>query len=97
MLGRGPSDQDVASWAPQLADGRLTNDAFLAELSKSPENQAQTSAEVNATIVAVYQDCLRRAPDQPGIDHWGPLLATGQVTADQFRQSVCSSPEAVGG
>jgi hypothetical protein len=97
VLGRGPSEQDVASWAPQLADGWLTNEAFLAELAKSPENQAQTSAEVNATIVAVYQDCLRRAPDQPGIDHWGPLLATGQVTSDQFRQSVCSSPEAVGG
>lgn len=97
VLGRAPSEADGAFWAQKLANGELTDEAFLAELVKSPENQAQTSADVNTLIVAVYQECLHRAPDQAGIDVWGPQLASGRLTAEQFRQAVCSSPEAAGG
>lgn len=87
-LGRPPDQEAIAHWGPRLANGTSTPQEFTTYVSGTPEARIYRSNWTNQLIVQTYREELGRAPDQTGIDHWGPLIASGQVTPQQFRDAV---------
>ena len=55
---------------------------------------AMSPEEAQRLIAEVYGQSLRRAPEAAGMDYWGGLLSSGQITPDQFRANVTASNEA---
>lgn len=55
---------------------------------------AMSPEEAQRLIAEVYGQALRRAPEAAGMDYWGGLLSSGQITPEQFRANVMASNEA---
>jgi hypothetical protein len=72
FYGRSPDGAGLAYWTGQLNGGRLTAHQFVANLLVAPEFEQRISP-----VARLYKAFFRRTPDEPGLDYWVGVYASG--------------------
>lgn len=99
IVGRNPTASEFAEILPifQGSNGQQLGNAYLAQFAESekqrPENLRKRSGEYSGQVGNIYQDLLNRGASQAEIEHFGSLLASGQVDEYTLRQFVQQLPE----
>ena len=104
-LGRDLTSNEFAAFVPYFGQGTQKEvDAGRAALAQFAEQQKnspqgldqkyQQGAEgYNSQVQGVYNDLLKRGASKEEMDHFGKLIASGEVDAYTLRQFVSQLPE----
>jgi hypothetical protein len=101
LLGRDITPTEFAQIAPRFGTGSPRDvevgRAYLAELAtqdaKSPKALQQKAGQYGGDVNTIFNDLLKRGASQDEINHFGSLLASGDVDAYTLRQFVSQLPE----
>jgi hypothetical protein len=85
VLGRTPSDSEIAYWTRLLGAGMPRS--RVAELFITSEEYRALS------VTRAYADVFGRAPDANGFDHWMARLRAGVVQPDDVHRTFLYYPE----
>lgn len=94
ILDRVPDSSGRTFYTQKLASGELTAESLRRELGKSAESKEKSRSTVQAFVQGVYQTCLGRVADAPGLDYHTDVLLSEKQTPQQVENSICNSPEA---
>jgi hypothetical protein len=107
-LGRPPEQAGADYWTSKIKSGELTpqqvsqaiassqeaaNVGNIKDAMKALNTPAMTPGEINNLIQSGYQSNLGRAADETGKASYFKLLQSGQMTAQQFIDSLKGSDE----
>ena len=96
VLHRSADPSGLAYWQGALDAGTATQAQVLADLSESPENEADTPPSADAEQAArLYWAALGRAPDSAGLTYYTSQLSNGTATLAQEADTIAASPEFV--
>jgi len=94
-LGRAPENAGMNFWMNAANNGASMGDITQA-IANSPEAQNRQQQAQNrqnqADVTSYYNQALRRAPDQAGLNFWTGALNNG-ANLNQVQQGFYSSPE----
>lgn len=99
MLGRDITANEFAQILPMFRgpDGDLQGRAYLAQIAEreknSPENMAKRAPEKYGTVNSAMQELLKRGATKEEQDHFGRMLATGEITDYELQQFIRETPE----
>lgn len=101
MLGRDITSQEFAQVAPRFGTGSARDievgRAYLAELAQqeanSPSKLAEKAPQYSGQVNDIFSNLLKRGASQSELDHFGKLMATGEVDAYTLNQFVQQLPE----
>lgn len=95
LLGRPPSESDLALWVQQLGSGALGPDQLAHALAALPEAQALHAGQGDAAYVSsLYRAALDQDPDAATLVHWTTLLSTHVLDRGELALRVAQ--EAIG-
>lgn len=104
-LGRDITPNEVAMFTPyfgsgtpkELEAGRATLAQVAEQEKNSPEalnkKYQEGATQYGGQVGNVFQDLLKRGASQPELDHFGKMLASGQLDEYTLRQFVSQLPE----
>ncbi len=87
--GRAQTTQEVANYHAHAQRHQISN----ASASCSGSTSCNTTATANA-VEQAYIEILGRRPDAGGAAHYGNHLESGNISLEQFRESLRNSDEA---
>lgn len=97
ILGRDVTAQDIDAIRPWFEGGDTEGRSYLTELKKqeasSPEALRKRAGAYSGQVGNIFQDLLKRGASQQEIDHFGSLLASGDVDEYTLRSFVQQLPE----
>lgn len=97
LYGKAPTENDFTKYLPNyLADINLGDQSLLSgyeQEQKSPEALKKKAPEQYGTVGEQIKSMLGREATQAELDHFGSLLASGDLDAYTFQQFVQSTPE----
>lgn len=99
ILGRDPTAQEYAQIVPifQQANGQTYGNAWLSQYAQqeaqNPANRVKDAPQYAGQINPVFQSLLGREATQDEINHFGSLLATGNVDAYQLQDFLKGTTE----
>jgi hypothetical protein len=92
-FNRAPDLEGIGYWIAQLDKGTSLYDVAQSFLNSDEFRTLYGAAPSNADFVdKLYQNVLHRAGDQPGIDYWNGVLASG-VPRSAVLTTFSESPE----
>jgi SpoIID/LytB domain protein len=86
LLGRTPSNSEVAAWAGTIAGGTAPGTVARTFLT--------STERLRVTVAGVYADALNRAPDEGGYRSWVAYLRSG-ATFNDLNAALYGSPESL--
>lgn len=101
LLGRDLTQNEFARFAPyfgtgsprDIENGRAALAAFAEQEAKSPQALQAKSGQYSGDVNSIFNDLLKRGASQEEINHFGGLLASGEVDPYTLRQFVQQLPE----
>lgn len=96
LLGRDLTQNDLASLTPYFSDinaGRAAVSQMAEQEKNSPANLAKKAPQYTDQINGVYQGLLNRGATKDEIDHFGGMIASGQLDPYALKQFVEATPE----
>ncbi len=99
IMGRDPNANEYTQILPifQQADGQKYGNAWLAQYKQqydqNPANRVGEAGKYSPQINQTFQSMLGREATQDEINHFGSLLATGNVDAYQLQDFLRGTPE----
>lgn len=99
MMGRPPTSEEFAQIVPifQQADGQKYGNAWLAQYKQQydadPRNRLKDAPRFSESINQQFQSMLGRGATQDEINHFGSLMATGNVDAYQLQDFLRGTTE----
>lgn len=107
MFGRNPTRSELSMLAnyymsgdPNIANtagGRSAVAQYYQDQVNSPKNQKKQnetkSGQYSGDINSIYQDLLKRGASDAEVQHFGGLLASGEVDPYELRQFIQATPE----
>lgn len=93
-FGRTPDESGLIFWNNQINIGNENRDSLAEAFVVSPEFDILfPSSSDEAFVVALYQNALRRAPDDTGQKFWIDAFATGELSRTDMLVEFADSPE----
>lgn len=101
ILGRDITENEFAQIAPRFGTGNKQDielgRAYLAQFAdqeaNSPDNLRKKGGQFSGDVNTIFNDLLQRGASQEEINHFGGLLASGEVDPYTLRQFVQQLPE----
>lgn len=99
IMGRPPDANEFAQIVPifQQADGQKYGNAWLAQYKQQydadPRNQVKNAGKYAGELNQQFKSMLGRDATQEEINHFGSLMATGNVNAYQLQDFLRGTPE----
>lgn len=101
LLGRDITSNEVAQYLPRFGTGSPQDvqmgRGYLAEIAaqeaKSPKSLQSKAGQYSGDINTIFNDLLKRGASQDEVNHFGSLLASGDVDAYTLRNFVQQLPE----
>lgn len=101
LLGRDLTQNEFAQLAPyfgtgsqrDIETGRAALAAFAEQQKNTPQALQSRAGQYSGDVNGIFQDLLKRGATQDEVNHFGSLLASGQVDPYTLRQFVSQLPE----
>lgn len=99
IMGRAPTSEEFAQIVPifQQADGQKYGNAWLSQYKQQydadPRNRIGDAGKYTGELNQQFKSMLGRDATQEEINHFGSLMATGNVNAYQLQDFLRGTPE----
>ena len=101
MLGRDLTQNEFAQLAPYFGTGnprdveagRAALASYAEQQKKTPQALQSQAGQYSGDVNSIFNDLLKRGASQDEVNHFGSLLASGQVDAYTLKQFVSQLPE----
>lgn len=96
LLGRDLTKNEIAQFTPSFSDpesGKANIAAYAQQEAQKPSNLAKKGGEYSGDVNGVFQELLKRGATQEEVNHFGGMIASGQIDPYQLHQFVQATPE----